>query len=62
LIKTPCEIPAGRWIGDPFGSQTIQESFIVAAQLDVLEPQTVQQGVVGQIQDVIAFMIGQSLP
>ena len=40
-------------------SQTIQESFIVTAQLDVFEPQTLQQGVVGQIQYVIAFVIGQ---
>jgi hypothetical protein len=59
LIEAPCEISAGGRIRNALGSQTIQESFIVATQLDVFEPQTIQQRVVGQIQHVVAFVIRQ---
>jgi len=55
LIEAPCKISAGGRIRNALRSQTIQEiqeSFIVATQLDIFEPQAIQQRVVGQIQNV----------
>ena len=39
--------------------QSIEKSLIIAAQFDVFEPQTVQQGVVGKVQHMITLVIGQ---
>ena len=40
-------------------SQTIQESFIIAAQLDIFQTLAFQEGIVSQIQYVITLVIGQ---
>ena len=41
------------------GSQTIQERFIIATQLDILQPLAIEQGIVSQVQHVITLVIGQ---
>src|SRR4029077_2884662 len=58
-IKASCKISTGGRIRDPLCSQTIQERFIIATQLDILQPLTIEQGIVSEVQDVITLVIGQ---
>ena len=46
------------WASNPWRSQTIQESFIIAAQLNIFQTLAIEQGVVSQVQHVITFVIG----
>ena len=51
---------AGRGrIGDAAGAEGIEEDFVVAAQFDVLQTGAVAQGVVGEVEHVIGFVIRQ---
>src|SRR6478752_895948 len=59
LIKASCKISTGGRIRDPLCSQTIQERFIIATQLDILQPLTLEQGIVSEVQHVITLVIGQ---
>src|SRR6476619_7908739 len=56
LIKASCKISTGGRIRDPLCSQTIQERFLLATQLDILQPLTIEQGIVSQVQNVITLV------
>ena len=58
FVKTAGKISAGGWIGNASCAQPVEKRFVIAAQLDVFESLTPQQGV-GQVQPVIAFVVGQ---
>src|SRR6201981_3907143 len=58
LIKAARKISTGGRIRDPLRSQTIQESFIIAAQLDIFQTLAIQEGIVSQVQHVITLVIG----
>src|SRR5580692_10808251 len=57
LIKAAGKISTGGRIRNPMRSQTIQESFIIAAQLDIFQTLAIQEGIVSQIQHVITLVI-----
>src|SRR6476646_1348343 len=59
FIKASCKISTGGRIRNALGSQTIQERFIIATQLDILQPLAIEQGVVSQVQYVITLVIRQ---
>ena len=61
LLKATGEVPAGGWIRNALGAQTIEEGLIIAPQLNVLQPHSVQKRVVGQIQHMVALMIRKVL-
>ena len=46
-------------VGNPLGAQGVEEDLVVAAQLDVLQPDAVAQRVVGQVQHVVRLVVGQ---
>ena len=61
LLKATSEVPAGGRVRNALGAQTIQEGLIIAPQLNILQPYSLEQGVVGQIQHVVALVVGQVL-
>ena len=61
LLKTTGEVPAGGRVRNALGAQTIEESLIIAPQLNILQPHSLQQRVVSQIQHMVALMIRKVL-
>jgi len=57
--KPPGEVSRRGWIGNPLGSQSVEEVFILAAHFDVLQANSPGQNVVGDVQHVIALVVGQ---
>ena len=57
--EATAEIAGGGGVGGAGCAQGVEEDFIVAAQFKILQTGAVAQGVVGEIKDVIGFMIGQ---
>ena len=57
LLKATGEVPAGGRIRNALGAQPIEKSLIIAPELNILQPHSLQQRVVGQIQHMIALMI-----
>jgi hypothetical protein len=53
------EVASRRGARDAAGAQGIEEDFVVAAQLDVVEAAALTQGVVGDVEGVLGFVIGQ---
>ena len=54
------EVPGGGRVGDAFGPEGIQVDLVVAADLDVLDASAPGQEVVGDVEDVVALVIGQA--
>ena len=51
---------AGRGrVGDATGAQGIQKVLVVTAQFDVLQTGALAQGVVGEVEHVVGFVVGQ---
>ena len=61
LLKATGEVPAGGRVRNALGAQPIEEGLIIAPQFDILQPHSVEQRVVGQIQHMIALMIRKVL-
>ena len=61
LLKATGEVSAGGRIRNALGAQTIEEGLIIAPQLNVFQPHSVQKRVVGQIQHMVALMIRKVL-
>ena len=57
--ETAAEVAGGGGIGDAVGTQGIEEDDVVAPQLDVIEAGTVAQRVVGDVEDVVGFVVGE---
>jgi hypothetical protein len=54
-VKSPLVVGSG----NALGAQPIQEGFVIAPQFNILQPHSLQQRVVSQIQDMVAFMLPQ---
>ena len=61
LLKATGEVPAGGRVRNALGAQTIEEGLIIAPQFNILQPHSLQQRVVGQIQHMVALMIRKVL-
>ena len=57
FAEASTEIAGGGGIGNALGAEGVEEVDIVAAQLDVLEAIAVAKSVVGEIEDMIGFMV-----
>lgn len=53
------EIAGRRGIGNTIGPERVEEGFVVASELDVLEAGAAQQRVVGDAEHMIGLVIGQ---
>ena len=58
-LEAATEVAGRGGIGDSPGIDGIQVHFIVAAQFEIFQAGRVAQGVEGEVQHVIALMIGQ---
>ena len=59
FVEASAEIACGGGIGNALSAQGIEEVDVIAAQFDVLDTVAVAQGVIGDIQDMIGFVIGE---
>ena len=59
LFKATGEVSARCRVRNALGAQPIEEGFIIAPQFNILQPHSLQQRVVSQIQDMVAFMVGK---
>jgi hypothetical protein len=57
--EAAAEIAGRRGVRDAAGAQGIKEGLVVAAQLDVVEAAALTRGVVGDVEGVVGFVIGQ---
>jgi hypothetical protein len=57
--ETPTEIAGGGRIGNASGAKSVEVDFILTPQFEILQASAVAQGVVGQVEDVIGFVVGQ---
>jgi len=55
--EAPAEVACGGRVGDAVGADGVEEDDVVASQFDVVEAGAVAQGVVGEVQDVVALVI-----
>jgi hypothetical protein len=56
--EASAEVARGGRVGDTASAQGVEEDFVVAAQLDVLQTGAVAHGVVSEIEDVVRFVKG----
>jgi hypothetical protein len=59
LGKASTEIACSRGVGDTAGPQSIEEDFVVAEQLQVLQTGAATQRQISQGEHVVRFMIGE---
>jgi hypothetical protein len=57
--ETAAEVAGGGGIRDAVGAQGVEEDDVIASQLDVIEAGTVAQRVVGDVEDVVGFVVGE---
>jgi len=58
-FEPAAKITRSRGIWDPLRAQGIQVDFVVAKPLEVFQASTSGQGVVGDVQNVVRFVVGQ---
>lgn len=51
------EISCSGWIGNPVRTKSVEKGFIVSLLFNILMTHTAKRGVIGDIQNVIAFMV-----
>ena len=59
LGEAAAEIPGGGGVGDTHGAQGVEINLVVAPQFEMLDFLAAGQDVVGDIQDMVGFVIGQ---
>ena len=59
LGEAAAEVAGGGGVGEAFGPEGVEIDLVVAADLQVLDAAAAGQEVVGEIQDVVALVIGQ---
>jgi hypothetical protein len=57
--EASAEVAGGSGVGNSVGAQGVKEDDIVASQFHVVEAGAVAQRIVGEVQDVVTFMIGE---
>jgi hypothetical protein len=57
--EAAAEVTGGGRVGDAVGTQGVEEDDVIASQLDVVETGAVAEGVVGEVQDVVALVVGE---
>ena len=60
-LKSPTEVTSGGWVGDALGSDGVEKELIVTSCLDILQAGSAAQPVVGKIENVIGFVLGEML-
>lgn len=60
LLESSGEVVGGSGIGNAARPKGVEEGIIVAATLDVLKARAVAQWVVGDVEDVVGLVIGQT--
>ena len=58
-LEAPAKIPGRGGIGNPPGVHRLQISFVLAPQFQIFQAGAVTQGVKGEVQDVVAFVVRQ---
>jgi len=58
LGEAAAEVAGGGGTGDAFGSRGIEEDLVITSDLDVLQALATGQEVVGDVQDVVALVVG----
>ena len=61
LLKATGEVSARGRVRNALGAHSIEEGLIIAPQLNILQPHSLEQRVVGQIQHMVALMVGKVL-
>ena len=59
LGEAAAEISGGGGVGDALGAQSVEIDLVVAPQLEMLDFLAAGQDVVGDVQDMVGFVIGQ---
>jgi hypothetical protein len=59
LGEAAAEIPGCGGVGDTHGAQGVEINLVVAPQFEMLDFLAAGQDVVGDIQDMVGFVIGQ---
>ncbi len=59
VAEATTEIAGGGGIGNAARAQSVEEHLVVATQFDVLKAGAFAQGVVGQVENVVGFVVGQ---
>jgi hypothetical protein len=57
--EAAAEVTGGRRVGDASGSKGVEKSLIIATQFNVLQTSAIAEGVVGEVEDVVGFMVRQ---
>ena len=57
--EAAAKVASGGGVGDAASAQGIEEGCVVAAEFDLLQAGAVAQGVVGDVEDVVGFVIRQ---
>ena len=57
--EAPTEVAGGGRVGDATRAQGIEKVFVGAAEFDVLQTGAVAEGVVGEVEDVVGFVVGE---
>ena len=58
-LEASAEVAGRGRIGNAVGAESVEEDLVVATQFDVLQAIAVAKGVVGEVEDVIRFVIRQ---
>ena len=58
-LEASAEIASGGRIGNARGSEGVEEDLVLAAQFEILQTGAVAERVVGQVEDVVGFVIGK---
>jgi hypothetical protein len=56
-IETSAEVTCGSGIGDALSPEGVEEVDVIAAKFDVLEAIAIAEGVVGEVEDVVGFVV-----
>ena len=57
--KATAEVAGRGRVGNAARAEGVEEILVVAAQFDVLQASAIAQGVVGEVEHVVGFLIGQ---
>jgi hypothetical protein len=59
FLETAAEVTFGGGVGNALGAHGVEKDFVVAPQLDMLEPPATDQDVESDVQDMVGLVIGE---
>src|SRR5262249_17001072 len=57
--EATAEIASGGRVGNAAGTEGVEEVLLISAQLDVLQAGAIAQRIVGEVEDMVGFMVRQ---